>query len=239
MLFWEHTNPSEDKSRLLSISQENREGTFYILFDDFRKYFKEVYVNLAQINASYNSEELTLNQKNGALLEMEVTKEGFFNVLINQSKMNPTQGNDYVEDGFSRSTILIINRNANSPLEFVDGIFKYHHSNTLLRTHLNPGKYLLYCKLEKTVQEKNFPLQADLVVYSQEKVNLTKTFKTMYPDLLRKTFLEMARKQKRQLYNDDLMWSSWKLVTQGGYAYIAFGNAASSKSKFIVKFNEK
>lgn len=38
-------------------------------------------------------------------------------------------------------------------------------------------------------------------------------------------FLNHAKKNKRQTYNNDMMWISWKLLfQQGGYAYIAFGN---------------
>jgi hypothetical protein len=35
------------------------------------------------------------------------------------------------------------------------------------------------------------------------------------------------------------MWSSWKLIGQGGYAYIAFGNSSESKSKFVIAFKEE
>jgi hypothetical protein len=35
------------------------------------------------------------------------------------------------------------------------------------------------------------------------------------------------------------MWSSWKLIAQGGYAYIAFGNSSESKSKFVISFKEE
>lgn len=34
------------------------------------------------------------------------------------------------------------------------------------------------------------------------------------------------------------MWIAWKLLYQeGGYAYIAFGNAKTSKQKFVVTFD--
>jgi len=57
--------------------------------------------------------------------------------------------------------------------------------------------------------------------------------------LIRRVFLNHARNNKRQFYNNDLMWSSWKLVAQGGYAYLAFGNSKESKFKFVVKMDKQ
>ena len=31
---------------------------------------------------------------------------------------------------------------------------------------------------------------------------------------------------------------SWKLINQGGFGYIAFGNDSQSEQKYIIKFNE-
>jgi len=47
-------------------------------------------------------------------------------------------------------------------------------------------------------------------------------------DFLKKAFLSHARNHKRQNFNDDLMWMSWKLFNQGGYGYVAFGNDKDS-----------
>ena len=35
------------------------------------------------------------------------------------------------------------------------------------------------------------------------------------------------------------MWSAWKLILQGGYAYVAFGNSAASKKKFVIRLSEE
>jgi len=51
--------------------------------------------------------------------------------------------------------------------------------------------------------------------------------------------LAYGRAHKRQLFNDDLMWMSWKLFNQGGYGYVAFGNDKDSHNKFVVTFNEE
>jgi hypothetical protein len=35
------------------------------------------------------------------------------------------------------------------------------------------------------------------------------------------------------------MWTSWKLLNQGGYGYFAFGNDKDSKEKFVITLNEE
>ena len=48
-----------------------------------------------------------------------------------------------------------------------------------------------------------------------------------------------GRNNKRQYYNNDLMWSGWKLVHKGGYAYLAFGNDEKSQFKFVIKVDKE
>jgi hypothetical protein len=51
-------------------------------------------------------------------------------------------------------------------------------------------------------------------------------------------FLSHAKHNKRQSYNNDLMWIAWKLLfQQGGFAYIAFGNSKESNKKFVITFD--
>jgi hypothetical protein len=45
---------------------------------------------------------------------------------------------------------------------------------------------------------------------------------------------------KRQFYNSDRMWISWKLMfKEGGFAFIVFGNQKGNNKKFHVKFTSK
>ncbi len=81
-------------------------------------------------------------------------------------------------------------------------------------------------KLDPTIANQNFPKNVSLVVYSTQPVQLKPFYQQKYPNLLKTAFLKHGRTYKRQQYNNDSMWSSWKLISQGGYAYIAFGNSA-------------
>ena len=78
-----------------------------------------------------------------------------------------------------------------------------------------------------------------LVIYSEKPVRFELSRQESNPELLKKTFLNYGSAHKRQQFNDDLMWTSWKLLNQGGYGYFAFGNDKDSKEKFVITLNEE
>ena len=109
----------------------------------------------------------------------------------------------------------------------------------MVKSHLTPGTYIVYTKIRPTPQQENFPKNPHLVIYSEKPVKLELSRQESNPDFLKKTFLNYGRNHKRQQFNDDLMWTSWKLFNQGGYGYFAFGNDKESKEKFVVTLNEE
>lgn len=78
-----------------------------------------------------------------------------------------------------------------------------------------------------------------MAVCGQYNVKIDNVSQKNHPDFLKKAFLSYGRNHKRQRFNDDLMWMSWKLLNQGGYGYIAFGNDKDSREKFVITFNEE
>ena len=75
-------------------------------------------------------------------------------------------------------------------------------------------------------------------VYSVEFTHLLLTDKKSHPNFLNRVFLEYARLHKRQSYNNDQMWISWKLMfQQGGFAFVGFGNEKQSNRKFVITFD--
>jgi hypothetical protein len=60
------------------------------------------------------------------------------------------KGLDYVEDGWSRATILLMRDHSSkaSPMyEYLGGVLKYNEQYAHLRMKLQPGKYIVYAKL--------------------------------------------------------------------------------------------
>ncbi len=152
------------------------------------------------------------------------------------------KGVEYIEEGWSRATILLIKDGCDKNserFEYINGVLKYNEQYAHLRANITAGKYILYVKLESTIKNNNFPAFVNLVTFSTQTIQLKQNLQQNYPNLLKKVFLDHGKWNKRQLYNNDLMWSSWKLVTQGGYAYIAFGNRSESQSKFVITFKEE
>ena len=50
----------------------------------------------------------------------------------------------------------------------MDGTLKYNDEDATLKTHLNPGKHLLYAKLDPTRKYKKIPENSSVSVYSIE-----------------------------------------------------------------------
>lgn len=160
--------------------------------------------------------------------------------MVDQNDM--TSKKEGLDEGWSRTTILLIKDNSTKVItdyEYIDGILKYNEQHPNLKVFLTPGKYLIYIKLDPTTHNQNFPAKANLIVYSSLPVVLKESSQTEEPNLLKRVFASHGRNNKRQFYNNDLMWSGWKLISQGGYAYLSFGNAPESKFKFVIKLNEE
>lgn len=117
---------------------------------------------------------------------------------------------------------------------------KYTEANMLLTEKLTPGEYLVFAKIDPTRQSNKIPDNTTLSIFSKALTKLTPVPRTKYPDILRKTFLDQGEHSKKSIQNDGKMWLSWKLLyQQGGYAYLALGNAKDSDSAFVITFNEE
>ena len=82
--------------------------------------------------------------------------------------------------------------------------------------------------------------KSSLSCYSNKLCRFKLIEKKNCPNFLQNMFLNYARVNKRQEYNRDKMWISWKLLfKECGFAYIAFGNAKDSGKKFKIKFETK
>lgn len=191
---------------------------------------------MLQPQGNYISEDLYPNRKNGTVYTFDIDTPGEYVFEVHQEGI---RGEDLekMDDGLCRSTLLVGKVEGND-YKFIDGVLKYNDEDTTLNTQLEPGSYILYAKLDPTRKANVLPTKSSVSVYSKQFTDLVPSDQKMHPDLLKKMFLNHARLHKRQTYNNEEMWISWKLLfQQGGYAYIALGNSPSSKKKFIVTFD--
>jgi hypothetical protein len=215
-----------------------------MLFSDYIKYFEATYINQIEESTKYYNEELLFDQgeqKHGLLYRLQVETNGAYTISIDQNDM-ASSNSEPTSDGWSRSTILIIRDNSSKVLtefEYVSGILKYNEQHPSLKVALDVGNYLIYVKLDPTLKAQSFPSKVNVVLYSSHSARLKQLSKKDIPDLVKMVFLTHGRSNKRQHYNNDLMWSAWKLISQGGYAYLAFGNASESKFKFKIKVDKE
>ena len=215
-----------------------------MFFSDYIKYFEETNINYLEKNFSFFDEPLKFQNINGLLYELTILHEANYTLTVNQIELKSQNNNaEYVQDGWCRTSIMVAkivgSKGSHQEFQLVDGLLKYNEKQPELRIKLLPAKYLLFLKIQPTIKHQNFPKNPVLSIFSTAIAQLTLTNQQSYPEFLKRMFLVHARSNKKQTYNADLMWSAWKLILQGGYAYIAFGNSASSKRKFVIKFSEE
>lgn len=124
-------------------------------------------------------------------------------------------------------------------LEFVNGTMRYNESNTTLTEQLLPGDYVIYAKIDTTFKTHKLPRTATLNLYSKNFATLKPVPRTVYPDLLRSTFLDHAFHNKKNEYAEGKVWISWQLLFQkGGFAYLAVGNDRESNKNVVINYSE-
>lgn len=75
---------------------------------------------------------------------------------------------------------------------------KYKDSNTTLTEKLTPGSYIVYAKIDPTLDTHKFPYSATINLYSKSVAYLHQAARLAYPNLLREVFLDHAFNNKKQ-----------------------------------------
>ena len=141
------------------------------------------------------------------------------------------------EEEPNRLTILLVNE---KNYEFIDGSLKYNESDTSVKARLEPGKYLIFAKVDPHPESNSVPTDLRLSSYSKHFVNIEPVKRDEHPKFFQKVFLQYGKEHKKKEYEDGKMWLSWKLFYEkGGYAFIAFGVDSSCNKKFKVEIDEK
>lgn len=115
---------------------------------------------------------------------------------------------------------------------------KYKDTNTTLTEKLSPGSYIIYAKIDPTLDTNKFPYSASINLYSKSVAYLHQALRMTYPNLIRDAFLDHAFHNKKQEYIEGRVWISWQLLfQQGGFAYLAAGNFKDSEQTVVINFN--
>lgn len=129
--FWSKIAGNNDKKEFEKKSSSNNFGVFYMTFNDFCDYFKQIHYCLLFKNCNYISEPIFCDKKHGKIYEVEVFKKGTYCFGIHQSEISLSKEEERKEEGMCRSTILLIKHNKGD-FDFVEGILKYNEEDTTL-----------------------------------------------------------------------------------------------------------
>lgn len=169
-------------------------------YQDFCKFFSQAHFCMLQDQGNYISEDLYPNRKNGSVFNFEIENRGEYMFELHQEG-NRGEDLERIEEGLCRSTLLVA-RKDDRDYTFIDGVMKYMEEDTTLHTYLEPGSYIIYCKLDPTRKNNLIPNRASVSVYSQEFTDFLPSDQKNHPDLLKKIFLNHAKLHKRQTYNN-------------------------------------
>ena len=168
---------------------------------DFCQFFSQTHFCMLENQGNYLPERIFPNNKNGSVFTFEIEKPGRYIFELHQDGI---RGEDVekIEEGLCRSTLLVAEQ-INEDYKFVDGVMKYNDEDTTLSLDLNPGKYVLYAKLDPTRKHHLMTENSSVSVYSREFTLLNSSDQKLHPNLLKKMFLNHARLHKRQTYNNE------------------------------------
>lgn len=116
-VFWDQIEVSEEKEKFLQNEINKKDGLFYILYNDFVKYFGEVFINHHEPHGSYVAENLFFDFKHGVVHELELLHDGFYSFSVDASL-------ESYDDGIAKTSILLIRKykqKSGTEYEFVDG----------------------------------------------------------------------------------------------------------------------
>ena len=141
-----------------------------MLFSDYLKYFEDTLINYYTPVRNYINEPCVFQSQNGLVYEVTILKDGDYSFCLDQAEMQvEKKGLEYIEEGWGRSTILVIKDNSSNvtqDYEFIDGTMKYNQQYSHVRAKLKAGKYIIYVKIDPTIKNSNFPKKISLSVCS-------------------------------------------------------------------------
>ena len=216
--YWDGWNNQEKwKTDLNYNNTRKKNGTFWISFDDFVKYFDSVTIAYVTGKCEDNSKRypFDISWKNPKVLKFTVTEntEVSFSLFQKRARINVDHADllvlvhkeDPVNGGFG--DLIIKSERRNLPCVKIDGKF------------LTPGNYLVYCSSFKDFFE-NEKVETVLVLHSGKPV--ISELKVFPSNTIRESFIQMALSEgKRTVYQGDIviyqvshMFYGWILMAE-------------------------
>lgn len=101
----------------------------------------------------YETEKHFSDGKHGTIYKFKVNKPDTYFIELHQSGIR-AQTPERVEEGLNRSTLFLVDA---SNYEFINGSLKYQEEDNTLKANLEPGEYLIYAKIDPTINKKILP----------------------------------------------------------------------------------
>ena len=207
------------------------DGTFYIGYKSFIKYFSDIQVCKYHDNFKYSSQTFKTEQREDVFLTFDVNKKGKYYFSINQKNKR-----FFAEvTGYSYSTISLLiffKSKYNNKLKYIGSKINLDKEIWISSTKESIGQYFIYIKTNWThfVNEFNFS------VYGESKLNIKKIKRSQMPkNFIQRIFTNLAiTDTKIEIKNLGHNIMMKKVDNSEGFGYLFFKNEDNTKTANII-----
>lgn len=206
------------------------DGTFYIGYKSFIKYFSDIQVCKYHDKFKYSSQTFKTQPIETVFLTFNVGKKGKFYFSVNQK--NKRFFSEKTGYNYSTLSMLVFFKSKNNKLKYIGSKINLDKEIWISSTKETVGQYFIYIKTNWThfVNEFNFS------VYGESKVNIKKINRSQFPkNFLQRVFSNLAltdtKIEIKNLGNGIMMR---KVDNHEGFGFLFFKNEDNLKTSNII-----
>jgi calpain-15 len=201
--------------------EKKDDGSFYICYEDFLKYFSDVQICHIHDDYIYRSLKTTCGPKHAVYFKLKIKKAGHYYLTVNQeSKRKHLPSEDYK---YSEVAIVFGKKLSGGNYEYVEG-FQRSDKEVWTDGELSPGEYIVYVKINwREKKTKEFTLST----YGLGDTEIEVVPKSSCSDFLEKVYQSKAKYSKKledySYYNVKDCFRAVEL-TDDGFGYVYYRN---------------
>jgi hypothetical protein len=234
----ESTVWTEDLRKMLNYKQYNRrDGTFFMDFEDFKKYFSDIQLCLYKDSHQYTSFRTKCRNNKAEYITMTVYQPGQYYITINQESKRKYDRNSPYK--YSMARIVIGKFEENGSFIFMGAKQKSDKEVWTSNDNFAPGRYAIHIKMDWFDKVER---EVVLSAYGAGKVHFERSKKAEGVGFLEKVYIGRGRQNvKRKNYGKyglPEVEKAVELFEDEGIGYFYLQNRSSKKFRTTVTFTK-
>jgi len=146
------------------MEQDPNDGSFFMKWDDYCKYFGEMTVCMVNPTFVHTSFRMMNNKRKSNYVELKIPAKGVYNIFICQESSRKFASRNYM---CAEARIIILKKNEKGPMTFVGAYNIYNHQCFSVQAEFEKGSYIVSAKVK---WERWTDRECYLVAYGIERV---------------------------------------------------------------------